>query len=61
MIDGHYDFNWFEGDTVPSSIYEILLQQPTDTAENQSSEAEDNISGNIQFFDSIRIYRVLFN
>lgn len=42
LIDENYVFNWFEGDTVPSSIYDILLQQPTDTAE---SETEECISG----------------
>ncbi|CAD0194330.1 unnamed protein product [Chrysodeixis includens] len=56
LIDDHYDFNWFEGNTVPSSIYDILLQEPTnaDTAEAQSSETEEYISGNIQLFDLIR-------
>lgn len=24
LIDGKYVFNWFEGNTFPSSIYEIL-------------------------------------
>ncbi|XP_031344700.1 uncharacterized protein LOC116171835 [Photinus pyralis] len=46
LIDDHYDFNWFEGDTVPASIYDILLQDSTntDTAEAQSNETEDYIS-----------------
>ncbi|KAG5887284.1 hypothetical protein JTB14_030462 [Gonioctena quinquepunctata] len=56
LIDNHYVFNWFEGDTVPSSIYGILLQKPTDTAETKSSEVAGYISGNKQLFNSIRIY-----
>lgn len=42
-----YDFNWFEGDSVPSSIYKILLQQPIGTDENESSEPEEHIAGRI--------------
>lgn len=56
IIDNGYDFNWFEGDTVPSSIYDILSQEPADTATAQSTETEENISGNIQLF-----YSVTFN
>lgn len=50
LIDGQYNFNWFEGDTVPSSIYDILLQESTDDAEVQATDTEEYISGNIQYF-----------
>ncbi|XP_044760216.1 uncharacterized protein LOC123317674 [Coccinella septempunctata] len=43
-IDSRYEFNWFEGNTVPSSIYDILLQGPADTATAQSTETEECIS-----------------
>ncbi|KAK0157126.1 hypothetical protein PV327_011371, partial [Microctonus hyperodae] len=42
LNNNKYDFNWFEGDTVPSSIYEILSQQPIDTDENESDEPEEH-------------------
>lgn len=61
LIDGSYVFNWFEGNTVPSSIYEILLQQATDTAENESSEAEEHIKGNTQILNFLKIYGILYN
>ncbi|KAL4720343.1 hypothetical protein ACJJTC_010035 [Scirpophaga incertulas] len=44
LIDNRYEFNWFEGNTVPSSIYDILLQEPADTATTQSTETEECIS-----------------
>lgn len=47
LIEDKYVFNWFEGDTVPSSIYEVLLQQPPDVDENDSNEAEEDNSGKI--------------
>lgn len=53
LVDGEYAFNWFEGDTLPSSIYEIL-QQPPDTAENESSETEEQVNGNTQLFHLIK-------
>jgi len=42
LIDGHYVFNWYDGDTVPSSIYDILINQSVDTAGDNTNEAGDN-------------------
>lgn len=59
LIDGQYVFNWFDGDTVPSSIYEILIQQSSDTAEDETSEGEENILDNIQLLTYTKVIVII--